>query len=168
MIRSSAAAKRNEFAGPQSARRTIQEPLSRSQRRRSADLSSQRAPRVEISRETPRPRSLALHPLLPGTCARSRLRAIRARVTQRAFAVSRELLRRERESAAGTPPTALSLSKPFRVTVAHARRMGIRFLFRNPAAEPRTIRALARVLVGVTQQDLETPSGDPGRVSFSV
>ena len=47
-------------------------------------------------------------------------------------------------------------------------RKGIRFLFRNPAAEPQTIRALVRVFVGVTQRDLETPSGDPGRVFFSV
>ena len=47
-------------------------------------------------------------------------------------------------------------------------RKGIRFLFRNPAAEPHTIRALARVFVGVTQSDLETPSGDPERVFFSV
>lgn len=47
-------------------------------------------------------------------------------------------------------------------------RKGIRFLFRNPAAEPHTIRALVRVFVGVTQNDLETPSGDPGRVFFSV
>lgn len=47
-------------------------------------------------------------------------------------------------------------------------RKGIRFLFRNPAAEPHTIRALERVFVGVTQNDLETPSGDPGRVFFSV
>ena len=47
-------------------------------------------------------------------------------------------------------------------------RKGIRFLFRNPAAEPHTIRALVRVFVGVTQSDLETPSGDPGRVFFSA
>ena len=47
-------------------------------------------------------------------------------------------------------------------------RKGIRFLFRNPAAEPQKIRALARVFVGVTQSDLETPSGDPERVFFSV
>ena len=47
-------------------------------------------------------------------------------------------------------------------------RKGIRFQFRNPAAEPHKIRALVRVLVGVTQNDLETPSGDPERVFFSV
>ena len=47
-------------------------------------------------------------------------------------------------------------------------RKGIRFLFRNPAAEPFDNRALVREFVGVTQQDLETPSGDPGRVFFSV
>lgn len=47
-------------------------------------------------------------------------------------------------------------------------RKGIRFQFRNPAAEPHTIRALVRVFVGVTQSDLETPSGDPRRVFFSV
>lgn len=29
-------------------------------------------------------------------------------------------------------------------------------------------RALVRAFVGVTQHDLETPSGDPGRVFFSV
>lgn len=47
-------------------------------------------------------------------------------------------------------------------------RKGIRFLFRNPAAEPLISRALAREFVGATQKDLETPSGDPGRVFFSV
>ena len=36
-------------------------------------------------------------------------------------------------------------------------RKGIRFLFRNLAAEPKKIRALVRVFVGVTQNDLETP-----------
>jgi hypothetical protein len=40
------------------------------------------------------------------------------------------------------------------------------FLFRNAAVEPYTIRALVRVHVEVTQNDLETPSADPGRVSF--
>lgn len=47
-------------------------------------------------------------------------------------------------------------------------RKGIRFLFRNPAAEPYNSRALAREFVGATQKDLETPSGDPGRVFFSA
>lgn len=47
-------------------------------------------------------------------------------------------------------------------------RKGIRFLFRNPAAEPLIIRALAREFVGATQKDPETPSGDPGRVFFSA
>ena len=47
-------------------------------------------------------------------------------------------------------------------------RKGIRFLFRNPAAEPHTIRALVKVFVGVPQNDLDTPSGDLGRVFFSV
>lgn len=47
-------------------------------------------------------------------------------------------------------------------------RKGIRFLFRNPAAEPLISRALAREFVGATQKDLETPSGDPGRVFFSA
>lgn len=47
-------------------------------------------------------------------------------------------------------------------------RKGIRFLFRNPAAEPLISRALVREFVGATQKDLETPSGDPGRVFFSV
>lgn len=47
-------------------------------------------------------------------------------------------------------------------------RKGIRFLFRNPAAEPLISRALAREFVGATQKDLETPSGDPERVFFSV
>ncbi len=47
-------------------------------------------------------------------------------------------------------------------------RKGIRFLFRNPAAEPSKSRALVREFVGVTQKDLETPSGDPGRVFFSA
>ena len=47
---------------------------------------------------------------------------------------------------------------------------GIRFLFRNPAAEPYTIRALVRMFIGVTQKknEQETPSGDPGIVFFSV
>ena len=39
-------------------------------------------------------------------------------------------------------------------------RKGIRFLFRNPAAEPHTIRALVKVFVGLPQNDLDTPSGD--------
>lgn len=47
-------------------------------------------------------------------------------------------------------------------------RKGFRFLFRNPAAEPLISRALAREFVGATQKDLETPSGDPERVFFSV
>ena len=47
-------------------------------------------------------------------------------------------------------------------------RKGIRFLFRNPTAEPHTIRALVRVFVGVTQNDLEKPSGDPETVFFFV
>ena len=47
-------------------------------------------------------------------------------------------------------------------------RKGIRFLFRNLAAEPLISRALAREFVGVTQKDPETPSGDPGRVFFSA
>ena len=47
-------------------------------------------------------------------------------------------------------------------------RKGIWFLFWNPAAESHTIRAPVRLLVGVTQNDLETPSGDPERVFFCV
>ena len=47
-------------------------------------------------------------------------------------------------------------------------RKGIRFLFRNPAAEPLISRALVREFVGATQKDPETPSGDPGRVFFSA
>lgn len=48
-------------------------------------------------------------------------------------------------------------------------RKGIRFLFRNPAAEPLISRALPKgEFVGATQKDLETPSGDPERVFFSV
>ena len=47
-------------------------------------------------------------------------------------------------------------------------RKGIRFLFRNPAAEPHTIWALVKVFVGVTPNDLDTPSGELGRVFFSV
>jgi len=66
--------------------------------------------------------------------------------------VRAKAVRKERETRAHTP----------------VGRKGIRFLFRNPAAEPHTIRALVRVFVGVTQNDLETPSGDPGRVFFSV
>ena len=57
------------------------------------------------------------------------------------------------------------IDQTLKTTVGQKR---IWFLFRNPAAEPHTIRAPVRLFVGVIQNDLETPSGKPGRVFFSV
>ena len=45
----------------------------------------------------------------------------------------------------------------FKFSYTPVGRKGIRFLFRNPAAEPQKIRALVREFVGATQSDLETP-----------
>lgn len=88
-------------------------------------------------------------------------RVFAARASERARARVRVLLCAAPRSAAPRESSGGNRHTP-------VGRKGIRFLFRNPAAEPHTIRALVRVFVGVTQNDLETPSGDPGRVFFSV
>lgn len=55
-----------------------------------------------------------------------------------------------------------------RQTNAPVGRKGIRFLFRNPVAEPYFAGTRLRALVGVTQNDPETPAGGLGRVVFSL
>lgn len=91
-------------------------------------------------------------------------RALRAAFTRTGYPPPLRISRREREGE----PRGRARAHATIETHTPVGRKGIRFLFRNPAAEPHTIRALVRVFVGVTQNDLETPSGDPGRVFFSV